>query len=129
MQLLKYSIPDQLHSQLPLYRKIMETDPSLRILIYTGGHVCCVCVCVGVCGCVCVGESCSGVDGEAAGSPTGPRRSWWPCRCRPSAWMESLPTAAATGDTDALVPLVGTRRWTFELGTEEGRKKKTHWRW
>ncbi|PSC75722.1 serine carboxypeptidase-like 28 [Micractinium conductrix] len=33
-----------------------------------------------------------------------------------------------TGDADGLVPLTGTRRWVFELGTEEGKKKKTHWR-
>ncbi|GAB4820001.1 hypothetical protein N2152v2_007047 [Parachlorella kessleri] len=65
---LVYSKEDQMHSQLPTYRKIMEAAPKLKILIYTG-------------------------------------------------------------DTDALVPLSGTRRWTFDLGREEGKKPKTHWRY
>eukprot|EP00887_Chlorella_sp_A99_P001282 scaffold14.g1282.t1 len=66
-QIFNYSHTDQLKSQLPLYRRIMEAAPHLRILIYTG-------------------------------------------------------------DTDALVPLIGTRRWTFALGREEGKKKKRHWK-
>lgn len=35
---LQYSADDQLESQLPLYRKLMEQAPKLRILIYTGGR-------------------------------------------------------------------------------------------
>lgn len=27
-----------------------------------------------------------------------------------------------------MVPLTGTRRWVFELGTEEHKRKRTHWR-
>lgn len=36
---------------------------------------------------------------------------------------------APAGDTDALVSVIGTRRWTYDLGMAVGKKRKTHWRY
>jgi hypothetical protein len=107
---LQYSQDDQVQSQLPLYRDIMQAAPKLRILIYTGQ---------GSCGCIAVlsrmtnllvilSSCCTGfaIDKDLA------------CMC----------ASPMSGDADGLVPLTGTRKWVFELGTEEGKKKKTHWR-
>lgn len=38
-----------------------------------------------------------------------------------------LSRCGGAGDADGMVPLTDTRRWVFELGTEEHKKKKTHW--